>query len=111
MARIFRLVGARQAGYGIETSKPTSWITLRESWGEVDLSVEYGRASEHVGDISDDATYEEMWTALALLEKWPKTYAEQEADRQRAAEEEGWAYRPPDLTGFIRELLKRRGLG
>lgn len=82
MRAIMRLVGARQAGYGIVTDRPLAFETLRESFGEVDLSVEYGRPAEQVGELPDDASTETRWNALARLEAWPATWAEQEAVRE-----------------------------
>jgi hypothetical protein len=83
MKQIWKLTGARQASFGILTDNENWWLTLKESFGEVDLSVEYGVGVEPVGALADSATDEEVWTALADLEKWTSTtYASQEAARE-----------------------------
>lgn len=89
MRRVYRLIGARQAAYGIETALPNQWETLRESFGEFDLSVEYGRPVEVVDAVSEDATVEARWNLLAGLEDIGGTWAEQEAVREadRVADE------------------------
>jgi len=89
---IWRLTGARQASYGILIPERTNWfLTLKESHGEVDLSIEWGQGVEKVGEMLASATDEEIWTALAHLEQWTSTtYASQEAAREadRIADEE-----------------------
>lgn len=83
MTAIWRLRGSRQARYGIRTGRADEWLTLRESFGEVDLSVEVGEGVEPVGQIADDATTEQQWTALARWEGWTATtYASQLAARE-----------------------------
>lgn len=83
MKEIWKLSGARQASFGIRTDSPTGWLTLRESFGEVDLSVEVGTGVEPVGVMTGNPTEEEIWTALARLEGWTSTtYASQEAERE-----------------------------
>lgn len=79
---IWKLRGARQASYGIATEDPRWWWTLRESFGEVDLSREVGEGIEVVETILDDATSEEQHNALARWEDWPETWAEQDARRR-----------------------------
>jgi hypothetical protein len=76
---IWKLIGARQASYGIPAGSENSYRTVRESHGELELSDEYGRPLEVVETLPDDATDEDQWNALARLENWPETYAEQAA--------------------------------
>jgi hypothetical protein len=88
---IWRLEGARQARYGIATARLNEFETLCESFGEADLSVESGRAvGAPVAGLPDDADYRTRWEALARLERWSKTYDQQQADREadRLADEE-----------------------
>lgn len=87
---VWRLEGARQASYGIGPKGPNLFETVKESFGELDLSVEYGRGVEIVETLDDDATVEERWNTLARLENWRGTHAEQEAVRaaDRLADEE-----------------------
>lgn len=76
---VYRLVGARQAGYGIETDRELWFETLKESFGEYYLSDEVARArADVVATVSEDAPYAERWNLLARLEGIPFTFAEQE---------------------------------
>ena len=102
LRRIYRLTHARQAGHGIETDRPGWFETLRESFGEYDLSDEVGRAAEQVGYVAGDATYEARWNTLARLEGIPSTWAEQKAvrDADLLADEE-----------LFRELDEQEGEG
>ena len=88
---VYRLTGARQASFGIGTDSPTKFETLRESFGEYDLSVEMARlGGEPIDTLPDDATYEQRWNFLARLEGIKTTWAEQEAVREadRLADEQ-----------------------
>lgn len=88
MKEIWKLSGARQASFGIPTDSPTGWLTLRESFGEVDLSVEVGTGVEMVGTLDDSASEAEIWTALAHFEKWTDTTYQSQLD---AREADAWA--------------------
>lgn len=92
MKEIWRLKGARQASYGILIPHRTNWfVTLKESFGEVDLSTEWGEGVEQVGAMVDSATEEEIWTALARLEQWTATtYQGQIAARKADLEADDW---------------------
>lgn len=85
MLLIWKLVGARQASFGIATDHPESFETLLESHGEVDLSIEYGCGVEVVGELSQGTSAEDRHNALCRLEGWPTTWAEQERTRADAA--------------------------
>jgi hypothetical protein len=75
---VWRLVGARQAEYGIGTENDTLWLTLKESFGERHLSYEYGRGVVQVDSLDDDATPEQKYDRLAGLEG-VRTWREQVA--------------------------------
>jgi hypothetical protein len=86
--KVYRIRNARQASYGIAIDMSpvpsleilrTSWETIRESFGAYSLSVEYGRADTVVEELSDDATDEERFDALARLENLGRTWAQQQA--------------------------------
>ena len=84
MKEIWRLTGARQASYGILIPERTNWfVTLLESFGEVDLSIEWGQGVECVGHLMASATDEEIWTALAHLEQWTSTTYPSRGSRPR----------------------------
>jgi|BarGraNGADG00312_2_1021985.scaffolds.fasta_scaffold22385_2 hypothetical protein len=86
--RVYRILSARQASYGIaidmspfpsiETLR-TSWETIRESFGDYTLSVEYGRAGFVVEELPEDASDEQRFDALARLENLGTTWAQQQA--------------------------------
>ena len=80
--KVYKLVGARQANYGIATASPTQWITIRESFGDYGLSVEAGRRDHRsffVSALPDDASEELQFNVLATLEELGRTWAEQQA--------------------------------
>jgi hypothetical protein len=81
--QIWRYDNSRQASFGFPTGTPRQFVGLQESYGEVDLTVQYGDPVEQVGAMLDSATDEEKWTALARFEEWTSTtYASQEAARE-----------------------------
>ena len=86
--KIYKLIGARQAGYGIELpgrsrtankGQNGAWLTLRESFGDYGLSIAIGRGVEEIGELPDDAGVEQRFDALAALEERGRTWAQQEA--------------------------------
>jgi hypothetical protein len=85
--RVWKLVGARQGRFGVETTRPEEFIQLRESSGFAQLSVEYGRGDELLAIVPDSWSYERVFDFLARLESWGETWAEQ---RERIAGREDW---------------------
>lgn len=85
--RLYRIRG-RQAHYGLAVDDEGLFETLRESFGECDLSAEIGLDPVFVCRVPDDLSYKERWDLLAVLENIGVTYTEQAEARALAAAEE-----------------------
>lgn len=95
---VWRLIGARQAKYGIGPLPDTTFLTLVATFDVAGLSAEAGHGVEVVETIPESLTDAELFDVLAKWEGWDETWAEQKARTDALDAADGIVHRPADVA-------------